>query len=263
VAAPSEGDRAQTSMATAPNHAEVRRSFRRRSTSSADPSAPPSSASSENEPPRRPTLWFVPVDTVGQFIAHKAFADRLTQGLVFVHNKRPTADLLIDVLRRPDQSITCAEKRLSEIELKAFEAGLSLKRPSRGSKRAIVILDCDTKVDQLSLVLGRLAAAAGRRKGIWVRGHISDFPPSALRIFDVMFLFDMAEKDSEMLRSVIPLPPKRIQMLRDNLDPMADVRKEAVLVFTAGADHRGRRLTQIAGNPALIWLIDDDHRTGG
>lgn len=211
-------------------------------------------------PQRKGTiLWSIPITNVDNFVTHTAFLERLTRGLVFVHNKRPMADLLINHVRQQHGAgISYSCNRLSMVDLNEFENDLVLRRPSRASHRSIVIVECDITTDALSSVLGRLAAAPGRRKGIWIRGHVRDFHPSALRLFDVMFLFDMANDDSELLRSTIPLPREQIDMLRASVRPIRDNYTEAVLVFTAGADYRGRRLTQLAGNPALMPLGVED-----
>lgn len=149
----------------------IARSFRRRGNQQAVRPQPPLSLSDTDSEHSGTILWSIPVDNFERFVAHHAFRDRLTRGLVFVHNKRPMADFLIGQLRLNRHDISCTDRRLSTTDLTKLENEIRTKRPSRATRRSVVIIECDKNCDELSGTLGTLASAGGRRKGPWIRGH--------------------------------------------------------------------------------------------
>lgn len=202
-------------------------------------------------------LWRVPASSVEAVLAHPAFSRRLTTGLVLVHDKRPTADLLLAraaEIHFPDVRYTTARESAGGLD--ELVDGLCLARTSRSSRpHGVTVLHSDAVPTAVPAALVRLAAAPGLRRGVWVRGHVRDLHPAHLRLFDVMFLFDMSDADMETLRTSVPVPDDRAARMRQGVG--ADDRAEAVLVVTAGS-HRlsGARVQEISDNPAVLPLRD-------
>lgn len=210
------------------------------------------------EPGPQAILFKIPIASVEALLRHSAFRHRITSGLVFVQNKRPMADLLVGLageVFRPEVRPTWL--RESECNLEDVVAGLSLKRPSRAVAPGVTVLHCDGFPTRVPGALLRVAAAPGQRRGLWVRGHVRDLHPAHLRLFDVMFLFDMSDEEVETLRSTVPLTKARVDELRRQVDGDR-YPPEGVLVVTAGTDRvSGLRTPVIAGNPAVLYLRDE------
>jgi hypothetical protein len=210
----------------------------------------------EDGPPA--VLWSVSVDSVEALLVNPILGSRVKSGLVFVQNKRPMADLLVHLaseilssevnFRWTHESAGSAEETVDR---------LCLKRASRAlSKSSVDIIECDMVPTSIPTALPRLATAPGLRRGVWVRGHLRDFHPAHLRLFDTMFLFDMSGDDAETLRSAISLPQDRIDDLRKKISD--EHPPESVLVFMAGTDRVTRsRQPVVAGNPVLLRLHKD------
>lgn len=185
---------------------------------------------------------------------------RLTSGLVFVQNKRPMADLLLALAEQVyGPGVRFRRLHESRAGAEAVVDALCLKRPSRGSGSAgVTVLDCDSVPSGLPKTLTRVAAAPGLRRGLWVRGHVRDLHPAHLRVFDVLFLMDMSDVEMEMVRSLIPVSPACADQLRERVESSI-FPPEHLLVFTAGTDRTtGARLPEVARNPALLRLTEDD-----
>ena len=243
----------------APDDAQPRgRQDDRASATAADATAPGSARDTDAR--SSVIIWSIPLNSVEALLRHRSFVDRLTSGLVFVQNKRPMADLLLALAEQVyGPGVRFRRLHESRAGAEAVVDALCLKRPSRGSGSAgVTVLDCDSVPSGLPKTLTRVAAAPGLRRGLWVRGHVRDLHPAHLRVFDVLFLMDMSDVEMEMVRSLIPVSPACADQLRERVESSI-FPPEHLLVFTAGTDRTtGARLPEVARNPALLRLTEDD-----
>lgn len=196
------------------------------------------------------TLFSITIGDLAGFFSAPPFRRTVTSSLVFLHNKRPSADLLVELATTIQPNVRFELVRASQCDLIDLASSLSAQRASRAERRRVLVLEADVPGAEIERFLLAIGSIRHLKKGLWLRGYVSDLRPAVLRMFDVMFMFDMAAAESEQVRSTIPLPRDRMDELKESMTSSAE--PERVMVFTAATDRHGKRLTQVGGNPAVL-----------
>ena len=176
----------------------------------------------------------------------------LATGSVFLHDKRPNSDRLIDVLAesagvRVRKDTIQADPQLIVDEL---TGGRARRRPQA------LMIDDFSELTEVEAVLRRYRSAFRRRDGLWIKGYVQDFLPRIMRLFDILIFFDMATEALESLRSVVGLTEADAEELKEASD-----RWDSVIVAVTVEPSSKRSFPILAPNPLRLVLHERKART--
>ena len=183
-------------------------------------------------------------ETVGELLADSRVTAFIRTGLVFIHHKRGPFERLMGQLIAPpaaDVDIRAIKWDLPDERVIATLARAG--RPLRQRRVNLLDFSCDP---QRGSHLIRAVAGMARRDGLWVVGYVADMSSAVLRLFDAYFAFDMALRDYDTLRGVIPISSASIRSLRSAEEETSAGSVGAVLVYLS---------PQIDGAPLLLGPI--------
>jgi len=82
------------------------------------------------------------------------------------------------------------------------------------AKNKVLIIEAEdvSNIDQLCIAISRIRHM---KCGVWFRGFIWYLTPYLVSLFDAMFIFDMSDKEYEILRSAIDITENEISSMRD------------------------------------------------
>lgn len=219
-----------------------------------DDSGSPDGGGPPGRPDRREAFRpAVRLRAVEQLFSDPALRAPFTRGLVFLHDKRPAADRLLELAK--SHAIASFRTVPEPFDADATLDRIVASRPSRSSHPAVLVVTAHTDTIELPQLIARAAAAKHQKAGLWVRGYVDQLSTS-LRYFDACFAFDMASHCFESLRSAIPLPRDFPSVLCDGLGEHGD---GAELVFTYVSPRtRGATMPRLAINPSVLPMRYSD-----
>jgi hypothetical protein len=212
-------------------------------------SAQPPPAAAGGAGSRRPAfrLRVVPAPTPAGFdelVRDPVAGEPLVRGVVFVHDKAPLVDRLLDLVQEhapTGVSLTDASRRA---DLTWLASQLARRRRTRST---VFVLRAAADAAVTDLVRAACAGRAGRN-GLWVLGFPVDFPASVLRLFDVIVMFGSSTADRDKLQSLMPLPASHTKL--DNLH--TTVGQEEAMVFYNTEATRREWTIRLQDNPVVL-----------
>jgi hypothetical protein len=189
-----------------------------------------------------------PPASLRDLLQSKDLAEPLVRGLVFVHDKPPFSDRLLEM------SATAVSGRhtvawTSVAELDSVRSGLT--GAGRRLRARVHVIRPGPAHSQVGDFIRGVSAGKHARDALWVLGFPEDFPAHLLRLFDVIVAFPSSPATVERWRSVITISDADVKDLNRSVDSTNGVR--TLLFYNTERPVRGwhRRLDR---NPAVLDL---------
>lgn len=198
---------------------------------------------------RRPAFRLLVVDaptpaSFEELVRDPVVGEPLVRGVVFVHDKPPLVDRLLDLVQEHAPSGVSLTDASQRGDLTWLANQLSRRRRSRST---VFVLRPAADAGVAELVRAACAGKAGGN-GLWLLGFPVDFPVSVLRLFDVIVMFGSSAADRDKLQSLMPLPASHAQL--DNLDTTVG-REKAMLFYNTEATRREWTI-RLQDNPVVL-----------
>jgi hypothetical protein len=208
--------------------------------------------------PRSPAFIPTSVDptSLEHLLAIPALTPLFISGLILIHNKRPAADQLVSLAVNALSGVA----KFGQVQGSGSRIDDLLPKPraqaSRAQRRPVLIFDANGSVDDTERLVAAHATVRPR-KGLWVRCHLNSLRATTLRQFDALFMFDMAADDLDRLRSVVRVPARVGERLRDSVSDDGSG-TEGVFVLLTADSIAGSQLPRMHRNPSVIRMRNAD-----
>ncbi|MBN1618493.1 hypothetical protein JW887_04070 [Candidatus Dojkabacteria bacterium] len=153
--------------------------------------------------------------TITDLLTVENFYLTLIQSFIFIHNKKDASDHLIDLIKTFMGSLC----EFETLQIHTIDSNAIIEQVQSQKKEAnkyrIYLIDLTGAIQDIQMFCIRLSSVIkGCLHGVWIKGYISDLNPSIISLFDSLFVFDLSDKEYDILRTVISLPVDIAEQMR-------------------------------------------------
>jgi len=197
-------------------------------------------------------FYYTP-ETVEDFFQLHDLYHLLARGVVFIHNRKDSADYLI----RTAIKVARDNYHFRFFQTHTIGAGDILEEITRSTNNSDVPEICVVDITSIAEDFGQFCETVtklNRVRGVWLRGYICDINPRLIQLFDLLLVFDMSDSELDVLRTTISISSEQVDRLRDYAHRASNV--DVVLAFLNY--ERLKDAPRLAYNPITLSQIKED-----